>query len=163
MSTESKNAALILSGKYFSADSERAWLRFAETNILAPCERNYRKGHQEAFWEAVEFCEVNRIEKPSWLRDALIDYAKDRVMGRPVKRRKGHPGNWARDASIFNHVNYWRIQRNERWKKPRTYSFGEAFKKVQLELEEAGEHLTIEGICAAYDRAKKHYSKTTLK
>jgi hypothetical protein len=136
---------------------------------LANAERHYEeKGYSEDFWDALLLCLGDDVAAPmpKWMRHALCGYAVARVEGLPVKRRKGHPGNYERDWDIFVCVSRYRKQRRPHGKqgKLRPFSWFECFKRFQEEHREStarpgqpGELIALDTIEKAYKRAAKRF------
>jgi len=129
--------------------------------VLTRFKNGHDGGHDAAFWGAVLFCEQTDTPKPGWLRGALEQYAKDRINGAPVKKKEGRRTQWFRDNHIRASVDHWRGQDRPFGlkKKPRPFSYSEAFKKTKEYMAERGINLSVRTIEAAYKRTKKRFSK----
>jgi hypothetical protein len=143
--------------------SASEWERHAP-DMLARFKRGYDAGVECAFWDAVLFCEQTDTPKPTWLREALEQYAKDRINGRTPKKKAGRPRDLSRDTDIFALVNYWREQQIifGRGRKPRRFSLDRSFLMVQKQLKKEGKTLSIGAIRAAFERGSKVLAKPDL-
>lgn len=92
---------------------ERWWRNYVK-DFLDNCKRHFEKGHANAFWDAVIFCEQTREPKPQWAQLVLVAFARDTVNGRDAakdlaelslqksgKKKIGAPSNPKADLEFF--------------------------------------------------------------
>lgn len=137
-------------------EARRFWETHVES-VLGDCKRGYDRGYESAFWDAVLFCEQTSTPKPAWVYEKLQKYAIERIQCHPSQKRPGPHSHHFFDLYVFESVSDWRDESRifGRKKKPRRFSFDEAFKMVQEELRHRDRHVEIGLIRAAYRRGKK--------
>ena len=114
--------------------------------LLEKWERAFNNGHTAALWDLIVHCEQGDVPKPTWAKKALIQHAREQVVG--SQRKMGRRSNLFRDAYVYVSVNDWTSEAH-------SVSFRQAYVIVAREVaEEFGENLTPEAIRAAYLRAK---------
>jgi hypothetical protein len=135
-----------------------SWLRHLYDHELNGAKQRYDAGEKGIIWSAICVCDLHGVsltDVPDWLQRAVMDYAWEYGVKKPVKM--GRPSEAPRHRQIVAAVDRYRQQKRRfgRKGKLRRISPDEAFRLVQKDWAARGLSLSTHTIKFVYYRHRK--------